>query len=549
MEDWNAERRRSAVAFPIISGMDRLAWSDSQALQRTPENLRVRLIRSALAGHDDFSEKPPHSQPGQDCLQTAVEIRDHAQAIPASRQLPQHLGRVREKGPNLWLGKVGVDRFEVGVSREVGPLLGRQRLLQDALHQRAPPAFIVLRPRSGDSGPRRRGGPGVAEGVLQVCGGNVRTETRRHGPIMFAHGTGQKNQGANRVEENGLDHICRRVTGCLADVSAVPRQSLRKIVERGTQPLPAVRISGSMSKTLSDTIDTLNRLIATCKDGQEGFRLAAEAITGDEDLKQLLFSCSLQRSKFAGDLQNELVSLGEADPVETGHVAAVLHRGWLGLKSVVTHRDNHAVLAECERGEDVAVSEYRKAEQAGLPSPLGELVNTQFQEVLATHNTIRDIRDQLAAMKPTPAERVHDLGSSLQEKGRTLGASAADGWSQTKSSTEDLLHSTEIYVRENPVPAILTALGVGFAIGLLVRAVGEPSKRDHIKVPIPTAAQKVRDFDYKAAVLPFAWPVIRFFASNYAASQKSVQKAYKKAKSVDVQDYVDPVLKRARKMF
>ena len=316
-----------------------------------------------------------------------------------------------------------------------------------------------------------------------------------------------------------------------------------------------------MSITLSDTISTLSKLISTCKDGQEGFRLAADAITNDEDLKSLLFSCSLQRSKFAGELQNELISLGEADPAETSHVAAALHRGWIGLKSVVTQRDNHAILAECERGEDVAVADYRKAVNGGLPSPLDELVNSQFQEVLSTHNTIRDLRDQLASQKPTAGEVLQGIHASVHERGRALGASAAESWSHTKSSTEDLLHNTEIYVRENPFPAILTALGVGFAIGLLVRSLESPS-RDHIEVPIPKAAQKVRDFDYKGAardfdlkamVLPFLWPVVKFFTTSYASSEKSVKQAYKqaskKARNLDVNDYIDPVVKRAKKMF
>jgi uncharacterized protein (TIGR02284 family) len=311
-----------------------------------------------------------------------------------------------------------------------------------------------------------------------------------------------------------------------------------------------------MSKSLPETISTLNKLITTCKDGQGGFRLAAEAITDDEELKEFLFSCSLQRSKFAGELQNELINLGEPDPAQAGHVAAALHRGWLGLKSVITQRNNHAILAECERGEDVAVAEFRRAVEGGLSSPLIEIVNNQFQEVLTTHNTVRSIRDQLASEQPSAGERMQEFGASMHERGRSLGASAAEGWSQTKSSTEDLFHNTEIYVRENPFPAILTALGVGFAIGLLVRSVGEKSHHDHIEVPIPKAAQKVRDLDLKAVLLPFVWPVLKFFTNTYATSQesvkqaqKSMKKAYKTAKNVDVSDYIDPVVKRAKKMF
>ena len=306
-----------------------------------------------------------------------------------------------------------------------------------------------------------------------------------------------------------------------------------------------------MSNSLSDTISTLNKLIETCKDGQEGFRMAAEAITGDEDLKSFLFSCSLQRSKFAGELQNELISLGEAGPVETSSVSSALHRGWINLKSAIGGNDNHAVLAECERGEDSAVANYRKAVNLGLSDPLLEIVERQLQEIIATHNSVKGLRDQLASEKPagrSAGQAISGFGSTLQSKGRALGSSASDNWVDARAKGEDLLQNTEVYIRENPFPAILTALGIGFALGLLVRLLETPSK-DHIEVPIPKSVQKARDFDYQAAVLPFIWPVVKFFSSNYAASRKSVQKAYKQAQDVDVSDYIDPVVKRAKKLF
>lgn len=306
-----------------------------------------------------------------------------------------------------------------------------------------------------------------------------------------------------------------------------------------------------MSNTLSETISTLNKLIEACKDGQEGFRLAAEGITDDEDLKSFLFSCSLQRSKFAGELQNELIGLGESGPVESSSVSSALHRGWINLKTAVTGNDNHAILAECERGEDSAVAAYRKAINSGLSDTLLETVERQFQEVIATHNSVKGLRDQLASEKPpgrSAGQVMSEFGSSLQGKGRALGASASDGWVSARAQSEDVLQSTEAYIRENPFPAILTALGVGFALGLLVRLLETP-KRETIEVPIPKSVQKARDFDYQAAVLPFIWPVVKFFSSNYAASRKSVQQAYKQAQDVDVNKYVDPLVKRAKKMF
>ena len=158
----------------------------------------------------------------------------------------------------------------------------------------------------------------------------------------------------------------------------------------GRNHFPERESGRRMSNSLSDTISTLNTLIETCKEGQEGFRLAAEAITDDEDLKGFLFSCSLQRSKFAGELQNEAIALGEADPEQHSTAISALHRGWIQLKTVLTGNENHAILAECERGEDSAVAEYRKAVNTShLSATLMEIVKTQFQEVLATHNSVR----------------------------------------------------------------------------------------------------------------------------------------------------------------
>ena len=57
-----------------------------------------------------------------------------------------------------------------------------------------------------------------------------------------------------------------------------------------------------MSQT-KETLSTVNRLIETLKDGQEGFREASEAVQSS-DLKRQLSEYSLQRSKFAGELQN-----------------------------------------------------------------------------------------------------------------------------------------------------------------------------------------------------------------------------------------------------
>ena len=69
----------------------------------------------------------------------------------------------------------------------------------------------------------------------------------------------------------------------------------------------------------------------------------------------------MQRSQFAGELQNEAIRLGEPQPEDSSSFGGSLHRAWINLKSAITSQDDHAILAECERGEDSAVNEYKKA--------------------------------------------------------------------------------------------------------------------------------------------------------------------------------------------
>lgn len=148
---------------------------------------------------------------------------------------------------------------------------------------------------------------------------------------------------------------------------------------------------------MSKPATILNDLIETLKDGQEGFRAAAADVESS-DLKSLFSEYSLQRSKFAGELQELARSLGEKEPESKSSVASAIHRGWINLKAALTSQDEHAILSECERGEDSAVAEYKKAlETEGLPSQVAETVRAQSSAVKAAHDRIRDLRDARAA--------------------------------------------------------------------------------------------------------------------------------------------------------
>lgn len=143
-----------------------------------------------------------------------------------------------------------------------------------------------------------------------------------------------------------------------------------------------------------EIISTINSLIETLKDGQEGFRQASQAVK-DSELKSLFNEFSLQRSKFAGELQSQAIQLGESNPEDSSSTAGAMHRTWINLKSAITSQDDHAILAECERGEDSALSEYKKAmeDESKLSSPIRETVSRQYTEVKAAHDQVKALRD------------------------------------------------------------------------------------------------------------------------------------------------------------
>ncbi|MBA2340534.1 MAG: PA2169 family four-helix-bundle protein [Pyrinomonadaceae bacterium] len=149
--------------------------------------------------------------------------------------------------------------------------------------------------------------------------------------------------------------------------------------------------------TNDDTISTLNNLIETCKDGENGFRTAAEGVKKSE-LTTLFNTYAQQRARFASELQAEVRRIG-GDPEQTGSVAASLHRGWINIKSVVTGEDEAAIIAECERGEDSAVANYQEALKANLPADAQSVVQRQYTDVKAAHDKIRDMKQASGAAK------------------------------------------------------------------------------------------------------------------------------------------------------
>jgi len=144
----------------------------------------------------------------------------------------------------------------------------------------------------------------------------------------------------------------------------------------------------------NDIISTLNDLIECCKDGEQGFKTCAEDASGlHPKLKAVLRERQLECAASASELQS-LVRAQGGNPETHSTVSGSLHRGWLNIKTAIRGKDDEAVLNECERGEDAAVKNYRKALEKDLPMNIRLIVERQFQGVLRNHDQIKVLRNQ-----------------------------------------------------------------------------------------------------------------------------------------------------------
>ena len=140
-----------------------------------------------------------------------------------------------------------------------------------------------------------------------------------------------------------------------------------------------------------DVISTLNGLIETCRDGQQGFKEAAEGVERS-DLKTMFYEFSQQRAEFTGVLQGLVRSLG-GEPETEGSFSGAIHRGWIDLKAAITGGDDQSILNECERGEDSAKESYAEALKLNLPADVSDVLQQQHQAVVAAHNRVKEFRD------------------------------------------------------------------------------------------------------------------------------------------------------------
>ena len=150
-----------------------------------------------------------------------------------------------------------------------------------------------------------------------------------------------------------------------------------------------------------------------------------------------------------------------------------------------------------------------------------------------------DLTRDESQLKPHEEE----IGSTGREQFRRatskFSTSMSQTWDETKAKAGRARERTEYFVRENPVPAILGALGIGIAIGLAIRYASDTERKTEIELKSPLGT-----WNWSLLSLPFLWPLFKSAREKYEKSAEAMRDGVKRLKKIDVNRYAKPIRKR-----
>jgi uncharacterized protein (TIGR02284 family) len=143
-----------------------------------------------------------------------------------------------------------------------------------------------------------------------------------------------------------------------------------------------------------DLFATLNELIETSKDGEEGFRAAADNV--ENAVLRTFFAEKAERCREGAEQLQDIIREMGGSPATSGSMTGALHRFWVNIRGTLSGMDDGATLAECERGEEAAMRAYEGALNQPLPGDVRQIVDRQYAEVKANRERVREMRNATA---------------------------------------------------------------------------------------------------------------------------------------------------------
>jgi uncharacterized protein (TIGR02284 family) len=151
-------------------------------------------------------------------------------------------------------------------------------------------------------------------------------------------------------------------------------------------------ISGEMTMAEhSDTISTLNTLIATTIDSITGYEDSAQNID-NERFREIFRQRANERQQVVESLRTEVRRLG-GNPEDDGSFLGKTHQRFEDLKAAVTGRDEKAIINEVERGEDYLKDKFETALDGDtLSGDSRAVVERCYQSVRSGHDQMSQLK-------------------------------------------------------------------------------------------------------------------------------------------------------------
>ena len=141
----------------------------------------------------------------------------------------------------------------------------------------------------------------------------------------------------------------------------------------------------------SETITTLNTLIATTIDSVNGYEDSAQNID-NERFREIFRERASERQEVVQKLREEVRRLG-GNPEDDGSFMGKAHQRFEDLKAAITGRDEKAIVNEVERGEDYLKEKFETALEKG------DLTGDSRSTVEQCYQTVRRGHDQISQLK------------------------------------------------------------------------------------------------------------------------------------------------------
>jgi uncharacterized protein (TIGR02284 family) len=141
----------------------------------------------------------------------------------------------------------------------------------------------------------------------------------------------------------------------------------------------------------SETISTLNTLIATTIDSVTGYEDSAQNID-NERFREIFRQRANERQQVVEELRSEVRRLG-GNPEDDGSFLGKAHQRFEDLKAAVTGRDEKSIINEVERGEDYLKEKWQAALQSGnLDGETHDVVERCYQSVKSGHDQMSQLK-------------------------------------------------------------------------------------------------------------------------------------------------------------